>query len=412
MVIEGSAELHDAVASGGAVPEEHTLAFLPWLALSDAVTIQGVRFVPFFPAASDAATPELAGAAPFLRRILAGYVDVQGRPIDRCTVLCLPDATPAWHIPEGGTDAVSKAVTLLAFVGLAGNRYFSGGDAYTNTAAFAVYFQRLSPGATTIAVETRQRDGWLLSGGYAHGDWKFSVPVQCASMRPPAIDPVLIAALDRAAMSGSVVLRRLHSALAFVLLASTDDSTILTSAEIILMASAFEQLLGSRDRRTLGQAIEPLLSRYGAVTAGGARTTRTKLTFDPKYRTDQERWFVHRKWIEDLYDLRSDYVHGNALDSRKWAWSPFEHLVMAAYAFPILVKVLLAAEGHYRLTALDHDRCHALDRLLAATMWGSTATRSGVPVWQDIVVSVTRDRERAEAGEGLEARLTALVDEG
>lgn len=78
--------------------------------------------------------------------------------------------------------------------------------------------------------------------------------------------------------------------------------------------------------------------------------------------------FVHRKWIEELYDLRNSYAHPK--NRRGLGWAPLEHLVMAAFVFPLLVKLLLERKGHYHLTPEDAAKCRAVDKLLALPGWG------------------------------------------
>jgi hypothetical protein len=400
-------DLYEGDGGESATRWEYMFAFLPWLALSKPVTIAGVRFIPFAAAAYEPPPAELADAAPFLRVILSGYVDVRSWPIARCTVACFPEANPCWNIPDGREDAISEAVNLLAFVGLAGNGYFSSGNAYTNSTAFEVYFQRLASDSTTIAVETRQRDGRLLSGGFAHGEWKFPVPVQCAYLRPPAIDLDLVAALDRAAAGGSVVLRRVLAALSFVLLANTDASAVLPRAEVVLMASAFEQLLDAGGAFPVSKALAKFLNPFGSVRVRDAMKVRQGITLPPEHAPVQEGWFVAQKWLHEFHNLRSACVHGDDIRAGTWGWSVLEHLVMAALVFPLVVRLLLAAEGHYTLTETDLDHCRAIDRLLAAPDWTSTTPKSGATVWQDILLSETQDRLMEEAGALLLERLTS-----
>ena len=59
---------------------------------------------------------------------------------------------------------------------------------------------------------------------------------------------------------------------------------------------------------------------------------------------------MHKKWVEELYDVRSKVAHRGTTASREWGWSIHEHLVMAAHVFPLAVKLLLVQEGSSAVT--------------------------------------------------------------
>jgi hypothetical protein len=45
--------------------------------------------------------------------------------------------------------------------------------------------------------------------------------------------------------------------------------------------------------------------------------------------------------------------------------------VIAAFVFPLVVKLLLEAEGHHTLNGEDQTKCRAVDKLLARTRWNT-----------------------------------------
>ena len=67
--------------------------------------------------------------------------------------------------------------------------------------------------------------------------------------------------------------------------------------------------------------------------------------------------------------MRNKVVHEGSDGGRSGGWTIFEHLLMAAYVFPLAVKLLLEREGHYVLTDTDRGRCWAVDQLLALAQW-------------------------------------------
>jgi hypothetical protein len=73
--------------------------------------------------------------------------------------------------------------------------------------------------------------------------------------------------------------------------------------------------------------------------------------------------------MEELYDVRSKVVHKGHHDSGQWGWGIGQHLVMAAHAFPLTVKLLLEKEGRYAPTDDDRAACLAIDLLLVEEQW-------------------------------------------
>lgn len=73
--------------------------------------------------------------------------------------------------------------------------------------------------------------------------------------------------------------------------------------------------------------------------------------------------------MEELYDVRNKSAHEGTADGKKRGWSTFEHLVIAAFAFPLAVKLLLQKEGSYKLSSGDKTRCTSVDKLLTADHW-------------------------------------------
>jgi len=148
------------------------------------------------------------------------------------------------------------------------------------------------------------------------------------------------------------------------------------------MAAAIEQLLDAF--KNVNGKVSELLQPYVNITVDQAIATRPGIQLDQSEEATQKTWPVHRKWAQEFYRLRNDYVHGNDTNRRTWGWHPLEHLIMAAFVFPVLVKVLLMQEGHYQLTEDDEGRLLAIDEVLTITGWGQvTGTHSNATGWQE-----------------------------
>ena len=71
--------------------------------------------------------------------------------------------------------------------------------------------------------------------------------------------------------------------------------------------------------------------------------------------------------MRDFYRLRNDYAHGKRISGRPRIWIPQEHLLLGAYSFPLLVKILLEDE-YYRLSEDDIDDIELFEQLVEANI--------------------------------------------
>jgi hypothetical protein len=371
--------------------EQHLVIFMPFLRLKRGYTVAGVEFLPLHDEDGKVSERLETAEAPLLR-ILSGYIDRHGKPFDNCVVATIPGR--GWDLTTDDLPTVFWATSLLFMASWACNEYLSRfGGSYVNASFFRVVGQAYK-GAMPIyiAVRARRRAGGTMDGGYEHGEFKFSIPTQCSIRDIADVDEALLKGLDAANRVDSPTIQRLRTALPFVQLANTDDDAMTEHAEAILMGSAFEQLLnGDASSYKLARKFSVLLNDAGKVTVAEAQKTRPNIQIEndakhPERATAQPKWWVHRKWMEELYDLRSKVVHKGDHATRKWGWSMGEHLLMAAFVFPLTVKLLLAAEGHYVLTESDQARCFAIDQLLATNNWDEDDRNSNNgPAWQKIV---------------------------
>jgi hypothetical protein len=309
----------------------------------------------------------LATTEAALSRILSGYLDGDGQVFDNCVVATV--AGRGWDLTRADGPAVMWAASLLFLSSFAASHYFPRfGGPYTNSTVFQVTGQGFRGDTPVwITVVARRRDGSSMNGGYRHGEFKVNVPVQVSLRDFAEIDEDFLAALDRADAAGSETMKRLRTAMPFVRLANTDDDVMTEHAEAVLMGAAFEQLFGGFGKYQTGKAFAALLAPFGKQTVADALKVRPhiRIDADPARAAAQPDWFVHQKWLEELYELRNDVIHDGTDQGRNWGWQLHEHLVMAAFVFPLAVKLLLQQEGHYRLSSADEAQCKAVDQLLA-----------------------------------------------
>lgn len=396
-------------------PERHFIVFLPFLRLKNSCTVGGVDFLPLRD--STGKVPQLLElAAEAIDMILTGYTDREGNRFTNCVVATLPGK--GWDLARDDYGQVLSAVSLLFLGSWACNEYFPRfGGAYVNSSDFRVVGQSYSgPLPEYISISARRRDGGTLDGGYKHGEVMFNLPVQCSIRESATVDEAFLKAVDVATAAGADIIGRLSTAIRFVELANTDDDFMSDLAEAILMGSAFEQLLnGDASSYKLGKKLGCLFSGFGGVTVADAKTLRPGIQIDtskPEYAAAQPKWWVHRKWMEELYDVRSKVVHEGNEAARPWGWTVFEHLVMAAHVFPMAVKLLLAQDGYYTLTEADRVRCLVVDKLLAAATWaGDRNHDESKPSWSGIVGETQRNESFQRRKKAFLAENPAFFDD-
>jgi len=353
------------------LPDDRQVAFMPWLRLRQSYQVAGVTFMPWRTELGTI-SPEIADAAEAFSVIFGSYVDLNGNPIDNCVLATLPER--GWHLVDSDFEVIRSAAALLFLAAWSSNEYFRSGAPYVNASAFRPVWQCFSGSPERFTLVSRRRDGAREAHGYRHGKALFSLPIQCTPREPAEIDDAFLSALDACNAAGCSTLDRVRRSLPFVLLANTDDSLMSFDAESILMGSAFEQLFGigihvKKKAFELSSQFGELMKGYGSVTVEDAMAVRTRITTDPKFATEQSRWFVHQKWMQEFYQIRNDSVHDGSAHAESSGWSSVEHLVLAALAFPLVIKLLLCGDKVYNFSEDDHARCLAVDQLLATTGW-------------------------------------------
>ena len=128
-------------------------------------------------------------------------------------------------------------------------------------------------------------------------------------------------------------------------LANTDDLKIREHFEIVLLVGALERLLDCRggDERELTQRVlntlVPSIERRASACArlGDSGT-------DARLRTEAS---VREVWIRDLYRARHLPAHGRLSGKPRPVWSAKNHLLLGAFAFPLVLKAELQQSRAY-----------------------------------------------------------------
>ncbi|PIR21049.1 MAG: hypothetical protein COV45_02655 [Deltaproteobacteria bacterium CG11_big_fil_rev_8_21_14_0_20_47_16] len=360
----------------------YTICLLPWIHFDEAFHVNECSFLPF---------PEHGFGDDFkcsVNEVLKSYRDINQDQITQCTLAVVQDKSPIWQLDEseGDLGKVEHNLALFFLAAFASNDYGGQHATYCNSSPFQPIFQNLTIPPRGKAVQQRRRYGSLLDGGYNHGDLIFSRPLECKSLRL-VVDKIFLAGLDSVAKSQSNLYRRILNSLSFVRLANTDQSHMSFESEAVLLAAAFEILFDADDKYSLTCKYRSCFDDYKTKIVSGVLQERPGIKLEEGENKGRDlQWQLGRKWIQELYDLRSSVVHGSDLSARQWGWHPFEHLLIGAFVYPLAVKILLKNVGRYTLSNKDKLDCMAIDFILASNDWCKPVNeRSNQSNWQKAV---------------------------
>jgi hypothetical protein len=260
---------------------------------------------------------------------------------------------------------------LLALACLAEQRFLEGHNSpHLNATMFRLIGQGVTAGSDQIAPFYRRRGGGLRIGGLRFKDVVFQRPSQIEGTKCESICTRLIKGVEKARRARHPVWEAIASSLELFLLGHAETPELEWNSCVMLSAIAFERLLEpERNRATaVAEAFAKLWAPYSRLTMAQAK--RIKRDRKPEFAAEQADWPVHRKWMKELYEARSSIAHRGpvAVFSRNWDGS--QHMVIAAFTYPLAVKLRLSAAGFYQLDDKELGACEALDELLDSD-WGS-----------------------------------------
>jgi hypothetical protein len=150
----------------------------------------------------------------------------------------------------------------------------------------------------------------------------------------------------------------------------------------MLSAMAFEGLLepATATAQGVAEALANLWAPYASRTLAQAK--RVKADHRSDFAKVQQAWPLHRKWMKELYEARSSRAHRGPRSEFSQNWKAWQHMVIAAFVYPLAVKLKLAHAGLYQLSEREMGACDALD-LLLDSHWGKGWKKD--PEWSKIL---------------------------
>jgi hypothetical protein len=326
------------------------LLFMPWCRIDRPYQAGRVTLVPYDRGIGSNLSDSVQST---VHAILTAYKTIDGKPVDRAALLQYGDKQLVEDLTEKEIAHVRDIVTLVAFCGLATREYFNPLGNYCNSDCFSLFVQKFSDAEFT-ALRTRRREGHTLSG-WPIKDISITVPAHCQTVSVVGISGTLLTALENyEAKDSNFNWARWQSALACFNQANTDADTVSYQVEWILMCSAFEHLLSAKSNaRDVADKFSKALAINAPLAVRNARR-RSSNRLDPDNA-------IHYEWMREFYRIRGDFAHGKLRTHQTAVWNEMEHLVLAAIAFPLVIKCLLAKSKNYKPTDEDQAQIAAFE---------------------------------------------------
>ncbi|PTT91047.1 hypothetical protein DBR42_04650 [Pelomonas sp. HMWF004] len=363
------------------------LAFFPWIALDEALSIGEVRLLPYR-LDSRKETLELVARAD-VNAIFKAY---RNRPTERVRqgmIVEVGDWKSGMEMTDVTAARLGQVRDILAFSALSNRKLFRGHGNYVNADAFALIIQNFLPGqAHYFAYGTRRRDGGT-SNTWTNGEFSFQRPLHVATGVRPDVDILLAEALLKLPIDDPVL-----EAIKEFNAANTDSNGIAAHVELVMVKSALEWLLGIDEKRSsLAKALLNLFPNADAATTKGP----LKASWMQKNPTDGR---LLAAWVGDFCNVRNSAAHGNGQrGGGHLIWSHHQHLAFASILFPLVVKKVLANRGVLTPTARDKDEFSHVEDYLAFEPFGPEVRANQAP-WVEVdsrIRSLNLDRALQQA---------------
>jgi hypothetical protein len=360
---------------------------MPWITLPYSVRVGRFRFCPL--RVQDVKSVVDLEMVPTVENALRCYVRKNGKPIESCTIVLRARHQQAWNIPREQWNYANSAAKTLALACLAEQRFLEGHfSPHLNATMFHIIGQGLTAGSDQIAPFYSRRGGGLQIGGLRFKDIVFQRPPQIEGTECGIINKRLLTALKTARRLQAPCTSAIDSSLEVFLLAHAEAPELDSDSCVMLSAIAFERLLAPL--RGSAQAVAAAFADHWAPFSQVRIANAKRVKSDKEFAFDQQHWPLHRNWMKELYEARSASAHGGSISKFSRNWSASQHLVIAAFAYPLTVKLRLAEEGFYALSDRELGACAAIDQLLDSS-WGSGWKKP--PEWSNILSRAEGHRE-------------------
>jgi hypothetical protein len=353
-------------------------AFFPWLEIEGSVRVDRFRLVRFQRGREPAGPGSAEQHA--IDSVLAPFRQRSG-PVNVATLACHDGKSYTSDLGETEREELVVFSQIVTFGGLSSRELCAFvASRYCNASDFTFTMQGFQDTANGTFFDVRRRDGYT-SVRVTADAYQVPAPAHLGARFRVRLDVPLMEALYR--VRGQPLWDRLYESIAPFIRANTDSPDISPQLEVVEMVGALEKALGvwGADglKKTFEHHFRPTvdISPRDAPRVPPARRNGTSL---------------RRLWIADLYELRNAHAHGSQSPPADLMWDRTEHLLLGAYAFPLLVKSLLREAGVYSLTEDDQEAIDLFEWRAKAREHLLSANAEGQLVWNAERIEFIHDR--------------------
>lgn len=298
-------------------------------------------------------------SAETMGKLLSQYRVSANFPLRVVTVLQYDGRPLGEDFYEADRAAIFRFGQHLAVSGLSDRRFIGGFmDGYTAAGHYQVVIQAFTELYTgSASLPHRRKDGHS-SVILSQSDVHFVRPAHLVSQGGPNINQRLLAALQSFQTPPQAVHEHVDASVTQYLLANRDSPDVPLEAESIATYAALERVSDSdQSLRDIRKKLPTLL----ALVDGSPWTARLR---DELGLPSEGEMPVLHAWLQQIYALRGNVVHGKPAHWAPQQWSPHEHLVASAFIYPLVLKCLLAQHKLYALNEEDVAWTLGLEGLL------------------------------------------------
>lgn len=378
------------------------LLFTPWYDIHQAVNIGRYNIVPFDTSTTNA---HLSGNIDTdAKIILSSYLNQAYTPSQTRENRVKKLSLILWTNGDYDGDEIEVLQYVVSFAGIC-DRLFLGGDRYLCSDNFKIVVQNYPTPITTPfdpSITTSKKYG-TMTIGFSADIFREVKPRYIEHQSIPGNTNFRLIFNEEVAQclwqfylstdgKQSVWMENIFPSLFSFHQANTDGNSQQT--DCIYSEAAFEKLFlgnGHGEQNLVNNVLAFIQSKnvnFEAVTS----TTRNwqSITYRPQRNQPAVSCnSIFEAWLRELVRLRNKYAHGGHTHQGSLVWSQWEHLLLSAFIFPLLLKLYISQfDGSITYTISNDDikRVRIIEQMLAESNYAQeTRPHSGTTRWGKIL---------------------------